>query len=687
MCARVDSATKVHIATAVQEIRAGLVPTAMSGGPWSHRAQKVVVFSQVAPREVLAVVSFEKESAMTDVGSLGRLIVLVALGGPVVAGNEIARRDVHSHANPEQVRVTHLALDLRVDFRLRQLRGTAILDVARQPGAAPDAPLVLDTKGLAISAVTSGSESGAGVPLEFRLGKLDPVLGVPLNISLPASVKRVKIEYQTSPEASALQWLDPGRTAGKRQPFLFTQSEAIHARTWIPLQDSPGVRITYDATIRVPPDMTALMSAEHGPGENGVFRFRMTRAIPSYLIALAVGDVAFRPLGPRSGVYAERPVVEGAAYEFAETEAMITQTEKRYGPYRWGRYDLLVLPPSFPFGGMENPMLTFATPTVIAGDRSLISLVAHELAHSWSGNLVSNATWSDFWLNEGFTVYIERRVVEDVFGPERAAMEAAEGFHHLVQGLKRLPTRDQILHIDLSGRDPDEGLTEIAYEKGALFLSALEQAFGRIRFDRFLRGYFDHFAFRSITTADFEAYLKKHLLSEDAEAAAKVDVRQWLYEPGLPPHHPEPKSPRFEAVAQAARDWVDGKVTAREIPTARWSTHEWLHFLTALPEKLSVEKLGELDAAFQLTERKNCEIADLWLLIAIRNRYHPADARVDSFLTTIGRRKYVMPLYGALIETPEGRRHAEELFARARAFYHPITADSVARLLAADHPK
>ncbi|MDR3638236.1 MAG: M1 family metallopeptidase [Isosphaeraceae bacterium] len=611
---------------------------------------------------------------MSWLGALGAVVAGVGAG-------DSPRRDMHSFANPEQVRVRHVALNLQVDFGARVLAGSATLHVERQPGAHADAPLVLDTKRLTIEGVEVLTAEQKRVPAAFSLGKPDPILGAALTVNLPPGAGAVTVNYRTAPEANALQWLDAPRTAGGKQPFLFTQSEAIHARTWIPLQDSPGVRVTYEATIKAPPGMTALMSAEHLPAQDGAFRFKMTRPIPSYLIALAVGDLPFRPLGARSGVYAEPPVVQSAAFEFADTEAMIATIEKRYGPYLWGRYDLLVLPPSFPFGGMENPLLTFATPTILAGDRSLVSLVAHELAHSWSGNLVTNATWSDFWLNEGFTVYIERRAVEDLYGPEQAAMESVLGLRDLREALKKLPPGEQVLHIDLAGRDPDDAVGPVAYEKGALFLTTLEHAFGRDRFDPFLRAYFDHFAFQSITTADFVAYLRAHLLNQDAQAAAAIDLDAWLSQPGLPPGYPEPKSARFEAVALAAREWVEGKVAARDIGTKAWSTHEWIHFLQALPESLPAERLAELDAAFGLTARPNAEVVDQWLLMAIRNQYHPADERVDSFLTKIGRRKYLMPLYGALIKTPEGRARAEALFAKARPFYHPITADSVARLL------
>ena len=594
------------------------------------------------------------------------------------------RRDAHSFGNPREVRVKHVNLDLAVDFERKELRGTAAIRFERQPGSPPEAPLVLDSKGLTIEEVWTRSGRGERVPIAGIVeSKVDPVRGGSLTIPLSDGSDEVTIRYRTSPSAGALQWLEPSRTAGGRHPFLFTQSEAIQARTWVPLQDSPGVRITYSAKIRVPAGLTAVMAADRKPqgADPTVFEFEMSQPIPSYLTALAVGDLAFRPLGPRTGVWAEPSVVEKAAFEFADTEAMIAATEKRFGPYRWGRYDLLVLPPSFPFGGMENPKLTFATPTILAGDRSLVALVAHELAHSWSGNLVTNATWRDFWLNEGFTVYLERRIVEDVYGVERAKIEAVLGLQELRDDLARLPARDQVLHIDLDGRDPDEGMTQVAYEKGALFLTELERAFGRPRFDAFLLGYFNRHAFQSITTGDFLDDLKSKLFPLDPEAAAKIDLAAWVESPGLKAPFVEPTSERLVLVEKAAADWISGKSSAAQLSTQEWSTQEWLRFLRALPEKIPSDRLEKLDAAFGLTKRENAEIAAQWLLMAARNGYRTADPRLETFLTSIGRRKFLMPIYRELIKTPEGLAKARAIYAKARPFYHPIAVESVDKLL------
>ena len=606
---------------------------------------------------------------------------------PASPRNDPRRGDVHTLGNPGEVRVTHLDLDLTVHFESKELAGVAILDIERQPGVGEGVPLQLDTRGLTIAGVGTRSSkadpSRPFTPARFQLGTADPILGSRLTIPLQPGTEQVRIEYRTAPSAGALQWLDPSLTAGKARPYLFTQSEAIHARSWIPLQDSPCVRITYSAVVRVPRGLVAVMSAEsrRTPQDTaeGVFRFRMAQPIPSYPIAMAVGDLAFRPLGQRTGVWTEPGLLESSAHEFADVEAMVGSIEKGFGPYRWGRYDILVLPPSFPFGGMENPTLTFATPTILAGDRSLVSLIAHELAHSWSGNLVTNATWRDFWLNEGFTTYLERRVIEDLYGVDRADMEWVLGLADLREELKDKPAGDQALHIDLTGRDPDEGMNRIPYEKGALFLRTLEKTFGRARFDTFLRSYFDRFAFRSITTAEFVAYLKDHLLLDPNESKA-IDLSAWLEGPGLPAGFAEPKSTRLEAIDRTARGWVDGSLPTDRIEAKDWSTQEWIRFLQAMPEKVSPERLLELDQRFKLTGRGNSEIAHQWLLIAIRNHYVPATERLKTYLTTIGRRKLVLPLYKAMLATPAGRQHAEAIYATARPGYHPITVESVDRL-------
>jgi aminopeptidase N len=378
--------------------------------------------------------------------------------------------------------------------------------------------------------------------------------------------------------------------------------------------------------------------------------------------------VASRQLSTRSDVWAEPPVVDAAQNEFDDTERMIAATEGIYGPYRWLRYDILVLPPSFPFGGMENPTLTFVTPTILAGDKSLVSLIAHELAHSWSGNLVTNATWRDFWLNEGFTVYVERRILEVVYGPERARMEAVLGRQELERELETLPPNDQILFIDLAGRDPDDGATSVPYEKGALFLTHIEQVCGRQLFDAFLYTWFKENAFQSVTTADFRRFLNDRLLSREDKFASQIPVNEWLTQPGIPKSAPRITSDAFNQV----------RLGVSRAETANWTTQHWLHFLRSLPEK---PDLAALDRMFGFTRSRNAEIASEWLRLAIRNNYRGADKRLEEFLLTVGRRKLIKPLYEELVKSPEGKKHATAIYAKARPRYHPITVSTVDDLL------
>ena len=593
---------------------------------------------------------------------------------PIVPG-----KDYHSYADTNAFRVKHLDLDLSASFDDQRLSGVADLTVTR---VSPDAQdLVLDTRDLVIRQAWWLRGPADLVPLRHTSGVRDPMLGAPLTLNLTPEMTgpefTVRISYQTRPEASGLQWVPAPLTADKTHPFLFTQSQAIHARSWIPLQDTPQVRHTFTARLRVPPGMRAVMGAESASSPlelaaDGVYKFSMPQPIPAYLIALGIGKLEFRATGARTGVYAEPSVVEAAAKEFAETEQMMQVSEKLFGPYRWGRYDLLILPPSFPFGGMENPRLSFITPTVIAGDRSLTSLIAHELAHSWSGNLVTNATWRDLWLNEGFTVYLQGRIMEAVYGARRNAMEETLDLAILRDELATHPKPDQILAIDLRGRDPDDAFTQIPYIKGHLFLSWLRSRFGEDVLDKFLQTYFDAFEFRSISTELFREYLEANLLPQKPGAVTAAELDEWMYQPGLPKNAVLPHSDAFQLVDAARREFLTGKSAAADLPGKSWTTHEWVHFIDGLPAKVPADKLAALDEAFGLTNVGNSEIAFSWLRVAIANEYSPAFPRLDSYLTGIGRRKLIKPLYEDLMKTPAGAERARAIYTRARSGYHPI---------------
>ena len=576
--------------------------------------------------------------------------------------------DYHSLSNPGEMKVTHLDLDLTADFDAKRLKGSVTLTFDKL--AADASELVLDTRDLDIQSVSANGES-----LAFTLDEADPELGAALRIQVPEGINQVTVSYQTSPQASGVQWLTPAQTAGKQHPFLFTQAQAVHARSFIPLQDSPQVRVTYTAKIKTPEELLAVMSASNDPDtpRDGEYDFTMPQPIPSYLIALAIGDLQFKAMGERTGVYAEPALLDAAAEEFEDTESMLEVTEQTYGAYSWDRYDLLILPPSFPFGGMENPRLSFITPTVIAGDKSLVSLIAHELAHSWSGNTVTNATWRDLWLNEGFTTYLTYRIMEMVYGHDRYRKEAVLGYQDLTDDVAALPENDEILAIDLRGRNPDDVFSNIPYEKGALFLRELEQKVGRAEFDKFLVDYFQHFAFKSITTDEFVAYLDKTLLADHADKLDKARIQEWIFTQGIPAGAPVPTSDAFELIDQARSNFLAGEVPASSINTQSWTVHEWLYFLNNMPEALTDAQLAALDEAFNLTQSSNNEIAHSWLMIAVNNNYEPAYERLYSYLVSIGRNKLVKPLYQALSKTEEGKAFAKKAFEEAKPGYHPLT--------------
>lgn len=577
--------------------------------------------------------------------------------------------DEYTYASPAEAVITHLDLDVEVNFASKIISGVASYDIVNKTGTNM---IILDSKGLEIEKVTLGD----GESTEFALVGYKEYMGRKLEITITQNTTSINIYYSSRPEAIALQWLNPQQTADKKSPYLFTQSEPCLARTWIPTQDSPGIRFTYNAKVRVPKGLMAVMSASN-PMEksaDGVYNFEMKQPIPAYLMALAVGDIVFKSIGPRTGVYGEASVVEKAAYEFGELEEMMTTVEKLYGDYRWDRYDLIVLPPSFPFGGMENPRLTFATPTIIAGDRSLVSVVAHELSHSWSGNLVTSATWNDFWINEGFTVYLERRIMEELYGKSYTEMLAVLGYQDLQSTIEYMgqESEDTHLKLNLAGRDPDEALTDVAYEKGALFLQTIEEAVGREKWDEFLKNYFNNFAFQSMTSDRFVEYLNKELIGDDKELAAKVSVNEWVYGPGIPETQTTNVSERFAIVDQAVTSWENG-ASPSELGTEKWTTHEWLHFLRHLPSQLPEERLTLLDKEFDFSNSQNAEIIAAWFIHVIRNNYEKSYGKLEEFLIKVGRRKFLSPLYKELAKTEENKKVAIEIYKKARKNYHAIS--------------
>ena len=597
--------------------------------------------------------------------------------------------DYFSHANTAQVIARHLELDLSVDFEAEQLLGSAILHMEVID---PDVTeVILDSRGLTIDRVAFALPDSPMTTVEFRLGEPDAILGTPLIISLPSDLAaesdfRLKIDYATGPNATALQWLPPELTAGGKQPYMFTQSQAIHARSWIPLQDTPAVRITYNALIRTPSNLLAVMSANNNPltPRSGEYHFEMPQPIPSYLLALAVGNLFFAPFGDQTGVYTEPEVLDAAAFEFANTQDMLDTAVEMFGPYRWGRYDLLVLPPSFPYGGMENPRLSFITPSLLAGDHSLVSVIAHELAHSWSGNLVTNGTWRDGWLNEGMTSYLEARLMEVLYGKARVDEENVLGYKELLLNFDRIAPERQALAPPFPSGDPDDFQGTIHYHKGQLLLNYLENAVGREDFDSFLAAYFDDFAFQTITTERFLEYLDENLLQAHKEQVTRAQVEQWLYQPGLPADAPKPHSESLDQAAAMAVAWVQGEIKLEDIPLAGWTPQGAVHFINSLPASLSDAQLAELDNEFGFSDTRNAEIGRTWFIQVAQRQYRNAYDKLEQHLNRYGRTRLVAPVYRALAENGADLGIAEEMFARARGKYHPITIARIESVLSPD---
>ncbi|MBZ4041716.1 hydrolase/aminopeptidase [Flavobacterium hibisci] len=611
-------------------------------------------------------------------------LILVALFLTVIAcqkkeqtEKQAVVTDEHSYSKPELAVVKHLDLDIKVDFDTQTISGKAswLIDNISKGNE-----IIFDENTLNITKVTLGDEEKE---TKFELGKDTEFHGKPLHITIEPNTTKVNIYYSTTKDAVALQWLKPEQTADKKHPFLFSQGESVWSRTWIPCQDSPGIRFTYNAKVTVPKDLLAVMSAVNPQKKNdtGVYTFKQYKAIPSYLMAIAVGDIAFQSIDNRTGVYAEPSMLKKSAWEFAELGKMVVAAEKLYGPYRWGRYDVLVLPPSFPYGGMENPNLTFLTPGVIAGDRSLTSLLAHELGHSWSGNLVTNATWDDIWLNEGFTTYVEHRIGEAIFGKKEFEMQNVITNKELVDNVAEYgnTSPDTRLKVSLTGRNPDDGISMIPYVKGYAFLRMIENAVGREKFDPFIKNYFDAHAFKSITTEDFVKYINENLIKGDKALADKIKLGDWIYKPGIPSNITPVSSADFDAIDKIQNNWRKTGVAglSKKITT----TAEKQHFIDHLPADITVAEMEAIDKEFNFTKGGNFIIKRQWFVQAIRHQYKPAYPAIEQFLIGISRTGSVIMLYKEMVKTPEGKIWAKEVFEKAKPGYHATTIQAIEDVL------
>jgi aminopeptidase N len=611
--------------------------------------------------------------------------------------------DEHSYANLNAIKTIHLELELDVNFQNKTIYGVARHEMVNNNASVA----IFDTRNLLIQKVTTGKidhEQEA----DFVIGEMDKdsILGQPLKVTVDPKTTQVNIYYQTTKGSEALDWLDTLSTSSKTKPFLYTQGQAILTRTWIPLQDSPSNRFTYNAEVRVPKDLLALMSAENPKEKNdlGIYNFEMDQPIPSYLISLAVGDIAYHPFDATTGVYAEKELLDACKYEFVDLPKMMKAASYLYGDYQWKQYDLMVLPYSFPFGGMENPRLTFVNPTILAGDRSLVSVIAHELAHSWSGNLVTNNTWDDFWLNEGFTVYFEQRIMEVLYGKETADILAQLEFQEFQEEMKEILAgkhpEDSQLHLNLKGRNPDDGMTTIAYIKGAFFLKTLESKVGREKFDRFLKHYFNVFKFKTVSTAGFIAEMENNLLLPEK---LSFDYDEWIFHNGLPKNSVIINSPRLKRMESLAKRFSAGENVFEPVVTYEWQkiknskkkkrikkvskikrddfiVQEWQTFIRGLSDDISIEKLQYLDATLNFSTWGNSEVMAEWFVLNIHRENRITRPAIEKFISKVGRRKYLLPIYKALVKNPEDKVWAKKVFDNSKAYYHAVSRNSVAEL-------
>ncbi|TKY50594.1 Leukotriene A-4 hydrolase-like [Spatholobus suberectus] len=604
--------------------------------------------------------------------------------------------DPHSFTDSSHPPTTHISLSLYLDFASSSIHASALFSLQTPHSG----PFSLDTRALTIHSVLDPQTNTA---LPFTLSDPDPIKGSHLSLSLSNHASFL-ITYTTSPSSSALQWLLPPQTFNKSHPFVYTQCQAIHARAVFPCQDTPAVRVLYSARLNIPSELSAVMAARHverRPPKNDeaagvpcgwcsqgrvVEEFAMEQAVPPYLFAFAVGELGSREVGPRTRVYAEAvpPVLDSAAKEFARTEDMIREGERLFGAYEWERFDLLVLPPSFPYGGMENPRMVFLTPTIIKGDATGAQVVAHELAHSWTGNLITNKSNEHFWLNEGFTTYAERRIVEAVQGEQRAALNIGIGWRVWNEDIERFKDNLEFtkLKTNQEGIDPDDVYSRVPYEKGFHFLWRIERQVGRPAFDEFLKKYIATFKFKSIDTDTFIDFLRANIPGIENQ----IDLVLWTEGTGIPPDAYEPDSSVYKTIVSLANEFINGTMPRKD-EVADWQGQEWELYLNSLPKSIEASQVITLDSRYKLSESKDYEVKVSFLQRAISCGCKTYYDEVEKSLKGVGRMKYLRPLYTALVKgsgKEDDKVFAKRLFSEARECYHPI-AQGVVEAIFAKH--
>ncbi|XP_017773520.1 PREDICTED: leukotriene A-4 hydrolase isoform X2 [Nicrophorus vespilloides] len=611
------------------------------------------------------------------------LLILAGDGGTRMA--RFSPIDPSSFSRPDLAVVTNIKLSLKVHFDQKIFSGNCDLTVKKLHENVNE--VVLDVKDLDIESIY---ETETNTKCKYTLSQPVGEFGSELAIEIPP--KEVNnyiftINYKTRPHASGLQWLEPEQTAGKKHPYVFSQFQAIHARSFLPCQDTPYVKTKYEALINAPTDLSVVMSAIRDAtkpmiGYN-LHHFKQDVPIQSYLIAIAIGALESRKIGPRSTVWAEKEFIEMAANEFANTEKQLKTAEDICGPYVWGIYDLLVLPPSFPFGGMENPCLTFVTPTLLAGDRSLANVVAHEIAHSWTGNLVTNANFEHFWLNEGFTVFIERKILGRLESPQVQDFDAYGGTVELKEAINELGDSNPLtcLVVNLTGVHPDDAFSTVPYEKGQTFLRYLETIVeGPAVFEPFLRKYFDTYKYRSLTTDEFKAFFIEYFSS--TPEIKNIEWNKWLHTPGMPPVIPDYDKTLLKTIDEMKQRWLNWDEKSGPVPFSgdEITSIQKIQLLQDIfeSEPQPIKKLEVLEEKFKFTEVQNAEIKFRWLRIGIKAKWEKIVDPALNWVNEVGRMKYCRPLYRDFYNWEEMRAKAIQNFQDNRKNMMHVSAYTIA---------
>ncbi len=631
--------------------------------------------------------------------------LLAALAGLNLAGAPAARvsaqtigdadADQASFANLGQFRLTHLDLSLDVDFKNQELDGKAALTLQRLDPHATQ--LVLDTQGLNVLDVSMVSIDIVGatakpapmwVTRPFRIGRADPQSGARLIIDLPASTapsEIVKIEYETTSASAALDWRVPASIDRKHRPFLYTRAGVAGARSWIPLQDAPSVAMTYRIRVHTADGLQAVMAVANDPAvkRRGDYVFDMTTPVNPALMALAVGDFEFKPLGPRTGVYAQAKLQAAAVKDFADAEALMSAAVNLLGPYPWGRDDQLLMGASFPLTATAYPGIDFLSPTRMAGDKSLLLPIAAGIAAGWAGGLVRGAP-RDRWLNAGWSRYLGQRFMTVVYGERPVLLGALLDYRASREALATCVPTDSA----------DTLCAEVAALKAGLFMTWLESRFGREHFDAFQRDYFAHFAHQTASVPEFIAYLEERLLARYPGLVTPAEIAAWMTGAELPADAELPPASLLDAIDAARRAFLSPSVAPKAVdkrleksPEAHaWIAAEWIAFIDGMPAQLEPAQWSALERALSLPGAHNAEVEQRWLLAALRADYRPALPRLETYLKTVGLERLLVPLYAELVKTAGGTQFAKRVYTAARPGYDRDTVASIDGLVTAEAP-